>query len=247
MDKTQKTFLGIPLKRIFWLFVYSLVLCLVVGFVVYYVVLANTFNNSTDHKSTPSITTEPTRYFKSVGDSEKESKSFTASGSKSEVTIDLEANLVQILARGDFESLVSEYAFPKKYECFPVGSELYSTTYGPIVEDMAQSACQEEYGPTVSEGVVATMYEIGCYKCGPGLVTKDKLAKILREHSSTYSYALENSGVNGLGSKYYLFKNSFGDYLYFTESAHQGRVYLTFLPIPGGLVDSVDELLLNLQ
>jgi hypothetical protein len=50
-NSVPKTFLGIPAKRIFWLFVYSLVLCLVVGFVVWFFVSKN--YNKFFYKSAP--------------------------------------------------------------------------------------------------------------------------------------------------------------------------------------------------
>jgi hypothetical protein len=123
--KPQKTFLGIPAKRIFWLFVYSLVLCLVVGFVVYYVVSTNTLNNSTDHKSTPSASTDPTRHFKSVSDSEKESNSFTITEptTKPSILFDLSQNVYDNNSTGQNISPILSYTYPSGW---------YASGQGPV-------------------------------------------------------------------------------------------------------------------
>lgn len=69
-NSVPKTFLGIPAKRIFWLFVYSLVLCLVVGFVVWF------FTNKVPDVSNSSRTL-PTDNFTSVSFEKDGTKGFS--------------------------------------------------------------------------------------------------------------------------------------------------------------------------
>lgn len=231
----SKTFLGVPLMRIFWLFIYSVVLCLLVGVGVWYFAQLNVMPVVEEKSEALTLSNSGTPENTSFSiPSESSNAGYTMEADYEE----LKLKLVGMLENWDLDSLVSLNVY-KDYAC--VGEQA-ETLYGPVLADRINLACDDAGYVITNPPQQVKLYEVGCFGCGPGLVGRTGFYNILNSHSLDNKYTLVNYGPAPTDLPfYYLFKNTLGDYILITT---KGDNYILITPVSSSYTES--EIIENL-
>lgn len=224
-----KTFLGVPLMRIFWLFIYSVVLCLLVGIGVWYFTQLNVMHMGEEKAKAPTTSNSETP----ENINPKVSFESTNAGYEIEAGYEeLKLKLITALENWDLDSLIS-LNISKDYDC--VGEQTESL-YGPMLAGKINLACDDAGYVLTSPPQQVKLYEVGCFRCGPGLVGRTGFYNILNSHSLDNNYTLVKYGPAPTDLPfYYLFKNTLGDYILITT---RGENNILITPVSSNYSES---------